>query len=328
MSPLLRWTIPMPGGGERLDRFLAAAQTDLSRSRLQSLIEDGRVRVNGRIARASHRLKDGDAVELDLPDAAAATTLEPEELPLAVVFEDDHLLVIDKPAGLVVHPGAGVRGGTLANALLHHAPAIRGVGGADRPGIVHRLDRDTSGLLVVAKTARVHRGLVEAMRRREVRRVYAALVWGDPREPAGTIDLPIGRDPRERKRMAVVPRGGRPAVTHWRVEERFGVAARLSVRLETGRTHQIRVHLAHVRHPVVGDATYGGRPKKQLSGDERQRSFAADLLRGLSRQGLHAAELAFLHPVTEAFCEFSSPLPGDIDAALSRLRAHARRGHD
>jgi 23S rRNA pseudouridine1911/1915/1917 synthase len=280
------------------------------------------------VARASLRLKPGDTIELALPDAPPDSALEPEELPLPIVFEDAHLLVIDKPAGLVVHPGAGVRGGTLANALLHYTPAIRGVGGADRPGIVHRLDKDTSGLLVVAKTPRVHRALVDAMRRHDVRRVYAAIVWGDPRRDGGTLEHAIGRDPRDRKRMAVVARGGRAAVTHWRVEERFGVAARLEVRLETGRTHQIRVHLAHAGHPVVGDPTYGGRPKKQLSGDEQQRSFAGDLLRCLSRQALHAAELAFSHPVTEAFCEFKSPLPGDIDDALGRLRAYARDRHD
>jgi len=321
----LRFQVPATSHGERLDRFLATAQTDLSRSRLQTLILAGHVSVNGRPARASQRLRDGDWVALEAPPAAEGPALEAEPLPIPVVFEDEHLLVIDKPAGLVVHPGAGVPRGTLANALLHHAPSIRGVGGADRPGIVHRLDKDTSGLLVVAKTARVHRALVEMMRRRAVRRIYRALVWGDPGAESGVIDAPVGRDPRQRKRMAVVTRGGRAALTRWRVSERFGPVTLLELRLESGRTHQIRVHLAHLRLPVVGDPTYGGRPKKQLSADQRQRSLAADLLECLPRQALHAAELAFTHPVTGEERTFTSPDPPDLTAALARLRGFARR---
>ena len=282
------------------------------------------MQVNGRPARASLRLHQGDSVAVDLPELPPPSTIEAESLPLAVVFEDDHLLVIDTPAGLVVHPGAGVRSGTLVNALLHRVPSIRSVGGADRPGIVHRLDKDTSGLLVVARSQRVHRDLVEMLRRREVKRVYLALVWGDPKRDSGEISAPLGRDPRQRQRMAVVTRGGRPAITHWRVLERFGPATLLQVRLETGRTHQIRVHLAHVRNPVVGDPTYGGRPKKQLSLDDRQRSLAVDLLRCLPRQALHAAELAFTHPVTGEELTFTSPLPGDFESALARLRDFSR----
>ncbi len=324
MTSPLRLTVPTPSHGERLDRFLAAAQTDLSRSRLQALIRDGHAAVNGRPARASLRLKAGDEVALELPPASEPAPLEAEALPVTVVFEDEHLVVIDKPAGLVVHPGAGVRRGTLVNALLHRLPAIRSVGGADRPGIVHRLDRDTSGLLVVAKTPRVHRRLVEMMQRREVRRVYRAIVWGDPRADAGEIDAPVGRDPRHRQRMAVVRRGGRPALTRWRVLERFGAATLLEVRLETGRTHQIRVHLAHAGMPVVGDPAYGGRPKTQLNADERQRSLAGSLLRGLPRQALHAVELAFTHPVTGGERTFTSALPEDFETALSLLRGFAR----
>ena len=203
MTASSRLSVPAESDGERLDRFLATAQAELSRTRLQGLIRDGRVHVNGRPARASHRLRNGDDVTLELPARAAASGLEPEALPLTIVHEDRDLIVLDKPAGLVVHPGAGVARGTLVHALLHHAPAIRGVGGADRPGIVHRLDRQTSGLMVVAKTERAHRGLVEAMRRREVRRTYLALVWGDPHAEAGTIATAMGRDPRDRQRMAV-----------------------------------------------------------------------------------------------------------------------------
>jgi 23S rRNA pseudouridine1911/1915/1917 synthase len=314
--------VPEPSSGERLDRFLARAQTDLSRSRLQALIRAGLVRVNDLPGRASQRLRGGDHVSFELPAPSLAVAIDPEARPLAIVFEDDHRLVIDKPAGLVVHPGAGVTSGTLVNALVHHAPEIIGVGGADRPGIVHRLDKDTSGLLVVAKTPRAHRALVEAMSRRAVTRVYRAIVWGDSRESEGLIDAPVGRDPRRRQRMAVVPRG-RPAVTRWRVMELFGPATLLEVRLETGRTHQIRVHLAHQGRPVMGDPVYGGRSKKQLSLSGRERSLAAALLRYLPGQALHAAELAFTHPVTGEVKSFTSALPEGFARALTLLRAFA-----
>ncbi len=323
MTTPMQWTVPEPNTGERLDRFLAAAQTDLSRSQLQTLIRDGRVEVNGRPARVSHRVQTGDAITVEMPEAPDHAGLEPEAIALDIVFEDEHLLVVNKPAGMVVHPGAGVTSGTLVHALLHHVPAIRTVGGADRPGIIHRLDKETSGLLLVAKTARMHRELVDMMRRREVSRVYHALIWRDPRESEGVIDAPLARDQRERKRMMVVTHGGRQAVTHWRVLERYGLATLLEVRLETGRTHQIRVHLAHIRYPVVGDPTYGGRPKKQLSADDRERSLAIELLRCLPRQALHAAELAFTHPVTGEERTFTSALPNDFELALTQLRAFA-----
>jgi 23S rRNA pseudouridine1911/1915/1917 synthase len=322
----LRLSVARPSIGERLDRFLAQAQTDLSRSRLQSLIRDGQVRVNGVPGKAALRLREGDRIEVELPDARPDSPLDPEPLELAVIFEDDDLMVIDKPAGLVVHPGAGVAHGTLVHGLLHHVPSIRGVGGARRPGIVHRLDKDTSGLMVVAKTDRAHRALVEALRKRAVTRVYRALVWGDPRQAQGEIDAPIGRDPRHRKRMAVVARGGRQARSHWSVITRFGPVTLIEVRLETGRTHQIRVHLAHLRHPVVGDPVYGGSPKNLLSLRVGQRSLASDLLAALPRQALHAAELAFAHPVTGEPRRFTSPLPADFARALARLEAFARGG--
>ncbi len=323
MTTPMQWTVPEPNTGERLDRFLAAAQTDLSRSQLQTLIRDGRVAVNGRPARVSHRVQTGDAITVEMPEAPDHAGLEPEEIALDIVFEDEHLLVVNKPAGMVVHPGAGVTTGTLVHALLHHVPAIRTVGGADRPGIIHRLDKETSGLLLVAKTQRMHRELVDMMRRREVSRVYHALIWRDPRESAGVIEAAVARDQRERKRMTVVTHGGRQAVTHWRVLERYGLATLLEVRLETGRTHQIRVHLAHIRYPVVGDPTYGGRPKKQLSADDRERSLAVELLRCLPRQALHAAELAFTHPVTGEERTFTSAIPHDFELALTQLRAFA-----
>jgi 23S rRNA pseudouridine1911/1915/1917 synthase len=316
--------VPEAGAGERLDRFLAAAQPDLSRSRLQALIRAGQVTVSGRAARASQRLRAGEHVRVELPDPAARTVaLEPEAIPLTIVHEDGHLLVLDKPAGLVVHPGAGVATGTLVHALLHHAPEIAGVGGAGRPGIVHRLDKETSGLMVVARTPAAHRALVEMLRARAVRRRYLAIVWGLPRAASGRIEGPIGRDPRQRKRMAVVARGGKPARTRWRVRERLVGAALLEVTLDTGRTHQIRVHLAHIGHPVVGDPLYGGRGRAQLSRTAGERSLRAVVLDALPRQALHAAGLEFPHPVTGAAMSFTSPPPEDFERALETLRASA-----
>jgi 23S rRNA pseudouridine1911/1915/1917 synthase len=316
--------VPPSRAGERLDRFLAGAQADLSRSRLQALIRDGRVRVNGREARASHKLHDGDAVAVQLPPERTST-LEPEALPLTIVHEDEELLVIDKPAGLVVHPGAGVRSGTLVHALLHHAPEIASVGGSGRPGIVHRLDKETSGLLVVARTERAYRSLVAALQRREIHRTYLGLVWGDPRQDEGIIEGAIGRDPRDRKRMALVTRGGKPARTRWTVGRRYGLMTRLEIRLDTGRTHQIRVHFAHARHPVVGDPVYGGRERKLLSLPPGQRSLGAAVLDILARQALHASELQFLHPGTGEQLRFESPPPADIARTLELLETRDSR---
>lgn len=324
---VLTYVVEGGSAGERLDRFLAGREPERSRARLQGLIRDGRVCVNGRVARAAQRLKGGDRVELTLPPPRV-TTLEPEPIPLCVVWSDESLMVIDKPAGMVVHPGAGAARGTLVHALLHLDPAIASVGGAGRPGIVHRLDKDTSGLLLVARTERAHRALVEAMQSRLIHRVYQALVWGDLPEAVGTVERPIGRDPRHRQRMAVLARGGRPARTHWRALRRWGVATRLEVTLDTGRTHQIRVHLAHLGHPVLGDPVYGGRSKKLLSLAGSQRSLTADLLRVMSRQALHAFELRLAHPLTGEKLRFESPLPDDFTEALHRLDAVRPSGED
>jgi 23S rRNA pseudouridine1911/1915/1917 synthase len=305
-----------------LDRWLARTRdTGLSRNRLQQLIALGRVLVNGRAAKASLKLKAGDRLEVTVPPRRR-THIAPEAQPLIIMHEDDDLLVLEKPVGVVVHPGAGVQSGTLVNALLHHAPEIATVGGEGRPGVVHRLDRDTSGLLVVAKTEAAYLALVEALRERQVKRVYHAIVWGDPGPSEGVIDLPIGRDPKDRKRMAVI-RGpaGKAARTRWRVLERYGVATLVEARLETGRTHQIRVHMNALRYPVVGDPTYGGRVKKMLSLRQSERSLADALLRLLRRQALHAAELEFVHPTTGERLRFSSEPPQDFREALERLRA-------
>ncbi len=246
--------------------------------------------------------------------------LAPEDIPLSVLYEDDSILVVDKPAGMVVHPGAGVAAGTLVHALLHRDPQIADVGGATRPGIVHRLDRDTSGLMVVARTARAYRLLVLAIKNRDVKRRYLALVWGSPRAAQGLVEGAIGRDPRHRQRMAVVGRGGKPARTRWRVAERFGWCTAIDVALETGRTHQIRVHLAHLGHPVVGDRTYGGRARMRLRLSAAERSLAGSLLDLLPRQALHASQLEFAHPIRGVMLRFDAPLPADLAHALAWLR--------
>jgi 23S rRNA pseudouridine1911/1915/1917 synthase len=322
MSPERILTVPPDAEGERLDRFLAAAQPDLTRSAVQGMIRDGEVTVNGLPVRSSLRLRPGDQVNLRMP-APRTLALAPEPIPLAIVYEDEHLAVIDKPAGMVVHPGAGVSHGTLVHALLHCYPELADVGGEGRPGIVHRLDKDTSGLLVVARSARAYRELVEALQSHAVRRVYGALVWGEPRDREGALVTRIGRHPRERQRMAVLRQGGKEARTHWQVAERFGAASRLEIDLETGRTHQIRVHLAHLGHPLIGDPLYGGRGKNQLSGDSAQRSLADAVLRTLSRQALHAASLALTHPVSGRPLVFEAPWPADMNEALTRLREFA-----
>jgi 23S rRNA pseudouridine1911/1915/1917 synthase len=299
--------------GERLDRWLAMRLPGESRARLQALVGSGAVHLDGRSARSSMRLKPMQVVEIDWPEPQPATP-RPEDLPLAIVHEDPSLLVVDKPAGLVVHPGAGRLSGTLVNALLYHVKDLSGVGGVLRPGIVHRLDRGTSGLLVVAKNDVAHRALSRQFAERTVEKEYVALVLGTPRPSEGIIDAAIGRHPVERKRMSVRREGGRAARSSYRVVETLDGASLLRVRIHTGRTHQIRVHLASLGHPVAGDATYGG---TRSSG--RQASSRA-ALQSLSRPALHAARLSFLHPVTGARLVFESPLPPDLASVLERLR--------
>jgi 23S rRNA pseudouridine1911/1915/1917 synthase len=309
--------------GERLDRVLAVRLAELSRSRHKALILAGRVAIGGATIRdPGHRVNAGDAITLELPppeDAAIA----PEPIPLKVVFEDDEIIVIDKPKGLVVHPAAGNPTGTLVNALVAHCgESLSGVGGVKRPGIVHRLDKDTTGLLVVAKTDRAHRALSRQFadhgRSGPLRRGYLAFVWGAPERPKGVIDKPIGRHPRARDKMAVRA-GGREAITHWEVLERYPgrdgapAASLLACRLETGRTHQIRVHLAAIGHPLLGDDVYGAGFKTKASqlGQEARAALAA-----LGRQALHAYLLAIEHPSQGNDLEFRSELPDD----LRRLR--------
>ena len=303
------------GAGTRLDAWLAAAVPELSRARIQALIGEGRVTLGGHPARPSARVRTGQQVVLDVPAPVRAEP-EPEDIPLAVVYEDEDLLVIDKPAGLVVHPGPGTPRGTLVNALLGHVRDLSGVGGVLRPGIVHRLDKGTSGLLVVAKNDEAHRDLALQFAGRTVEKEYLALVLGVPRTREGRVDAPIGRDPRDRKRMSVRATRGREARSTWRLLESYDGAALLRVRIHTGRTHQIRVHLASLGHPVAGDATYGGTRTPPSRG-----AAARAALTGLSRPALHAARLAFRHPRTGERLSFESPLPPDLDLALAALRA-------
>lgn len=315
-------TVPEAGGG-RLDRVLAAQVPALSRSRLKALILAGQVTVEGRTVRdPAQPVNSGDTLAVRLPEPEPARPA-PEQIPLDIVYEDEALIVLDKPAGLVVHPAAGHASGTLVNALIAHCgDSLSGIGGVRRPGIVHRLDKDTTGLMVVAKTDRAHRRLSKQFadkRDSAIERDYLALVWGAPDRPRGTIDAPLDRHPHAREKRAI-REGGREAVTHWEVLEHYAgadgkpVAALLSCRLETGRTHQIRVHLAHIGHPVMGDETYstGFRTKAARLGPAAQ-----DALAGLGRQALHARHLAFEHPETGEILDFQADLPAD----MARLRA-------
>jgi len=304
----------------RLDTFVSA-RLDLSRTRVQTLLADGRVTVGGRRAKKSEAVAPGMVVEVVVPPAEPVG-IPAEEIPIELVYEDEHIAVVNKAAGMVVHPAPGHRTGTLVNALLWRMPELEGVGGRLRPGIVHRLDRDTSGLLVVAKTDAAHRGLAESLKRRRVRRIYLAAAWGHLEESPLTIEAPIGRDRKDRKRMAVVPEG-RPALTRVRVRERWSRADLLEVALRTGRTHQIRVHLAHVGHPVVGDATYAAGWERGMGGPER--ASAIELARRVPRQFLHAAELAFDHPLSGERVRFHAALPEDLAAVAEWARGDAAR---
>jgi 23S rRNA pseudouridine1911/1915/1917 synthase len=330
----VRFVVPLEWSGYRLDRTLALRLPDHSRSLLQKLILEGNATADGLPMRPSHKVKQGDVIEIRLPPSAPPK-LVPESIPLDIRFEDDQLLVIDKPSGMVVHPAPGARTGTLAHAVLAHCPeGLSRVGGESRPGIVHRLDKDTSGLILVAKTDAAHRSLSRQIQEREIRRRYLALVWGTPRFQKALIDAPIGRDPADRKRMAVLPLSGpsdagprsRAAQTEVSVAERYGFCSLLGCRLRTGRTHQIRVHLSHIGHPVVGDPTYGGdrRLPAEALGDSARRNEFERLRESLNGQALHAYSISFLHPSTGERMEFVAEPPAPFAALLDFLRASVR----
>lgn len=299
-----------PGERQRLDRFLAAQLPQHSRARLQNLIRDGHAKVNGRIiTKTGHQLEGGEQIELFVPPAVP-TGLIPENIPLDIVFENKDVIIVNKPAGLVVHPAAGHAQGTLIHAVLAHAPEIEGVGGELRPGLVHRLDKDTSGLIVLAKNERAQRFLQDQFQSREVKKTYIALVEGHPPSASGRVDATIGRDPRERKRMAVVAAAkGRNALSEYKTLEKFSEHTLLEVSPHTGRTHQIRVHLAFIGCPVAGDKVYGHR-KTDLP---------------LKRHFLHAAKLSLLLPGDKQVSNFEAPLPADLQQVLDTLRASIRQ---
>lgn len=322
-------TVDPPGAGRRLDAFLASRRDlGLSRSHIQKLIAEGLVTIDGEETKASYRLRAGDRVRVTVP-FPEPLEVEPEPIPLDIVYEDDHLVVLNKPRGLVVHPAPGHLRGTLVNALLAHCDRLSGIAGVCRPGIVHRLDRDTSGVMVVAKTDQAHRSLSEQIRARTAQRRYLALVHGDVAAEEGTIETRIGRDPVNRKKMAVVREGGREAVTHYRVLERYVDFTLVECALRTGRTHQIRVHMDHIGHPVAGDPVYGPRRPRRLR-REMARSMALvvddgypEAIGALEGQALHAHFLTFRHPATGEPMEFRVPMPPDMERAVAELR---RRG--
>lgn len=315
----LQVTVDAADHGQRLDRWLATSVADLSRSRLKSLIETGQVtRAGATINEPSLRVKSGQTFAIFVPETAPPEP-EGQAIALTVVYEDEDIVVIDKPAGMVVHPAPGNPDRTLVNALIAHCgEGLKGVGGVRRPGIVHRLDKDTSGLLVAAKHDAAHRGLVSQFQDRSISRRYAAVVWGLPRPAEGEITGNIGRSPRNRKKMAVLSRGGRPATTRYRVTRSLaqGAASLLECRLLTGRTHQIRVHLADRGHPVIGDPVYGRADRRLRSTLGAEASAAVE---ALGRQALHAKSLSFQHPMTGDSLEFESPLPTDINNLISSL---------
>jgi 23S rRNA pseudouridine1911/1915/1917 synthase len=321
-----RFQVGTPSAGTRLDLFLVSACSDLSRSRIQKLIEEGAVRLSGTAAKRSHVVRAGDEIEVEVPEPRAAA-VEPEDIPLSILYEDGQLLAIDKPAGLVVHPAPGHASGTLVNALLHHVRDLKGIGGELRPGIVHRLDRDTSGVLLVAKTDLAHASLSRQMKKRSLRKEYFALVAGVPRVRKGEVALAVGRDPRDRKRMKAfrttdpAPASAREARTLYEIEREWfplGLTL-LRCRLVTGRTHQIRVHLAASSLPVVGDPVYG-RPRYERV---RDASLKRTLLE-FPRQALHAERIAFRHPATNEPMEVVAPLPDDLARLLAAVEAAAR----
>ena len=309
--------VPVESAAERLDLFLRTHCPQHSRSSIQALIKAGAIRVNGEKTRPAYLVQPGDEIAIELPEPEPLAAC-PEALPLSIAYEDDDLLVVNKAAGMTVHPAPGATEGTLVNALLHHCRDLSGINGALRPGIVHRLDKETSGLMLVAKRDTAHRRLAHSLQARQIERYYLALVWGGMRETKGRIEAPIGRHPKNRKKMAVVA-DGRAAATNFKVAERFPFTNLVECQLETGRTHQIRVHLAHIGHPVFGDPVYGGRDQARGIRPEYRRQ-ANWMLSLIKRQALHAQKLRFAHPTTGEDMAFTAEPPEDLQAALEAAR--------
>ncbi|WP_442603791.1 RluA family pseudouridine synthase [Paenibacillus sp. KN14-4R] len=298
------WVVDQMQSGERIDKFLTESLDDVSRTQVQQWVKDGCIRVNRSVVKPNYKLVTGDVLTLVVPESKESE-IGPEDIPIEVVYEDGDVIVVNKPRGMVVHPAAGHPNGTLVNALLYHCKDLSGINGVMRPGIVHRIDKDTSGLLMAAKNDLSHSSLADQLKAHSVNRKYLAIVHGDVAHEQGTIDAPIGRDPYDRKLYTVTDKNAKHAVTHFSVIERFGDCTLVELKLETGRTHQIRVHMKFIGHPLVGDPAYGGRNKN---------------ITMVGGQALHAALLGFVHPRTEKYHEFEAPLPADMEQLLHNLR--------
>jgi len=320
-SPKFEIPVPKEKEGTRLDIFLSSQNLDLTRSRIRKLIEAGKILVNGSPAKASHKVRSGEKITIEIPPLQESKILA-ENIPLDIIYEDNDLLVVNKPAGMVVHPAAGNYSGTLVNALLYHCKNLSGIGGVLRPGIVHRLDKGTSGLLVVAKNDLAHVKLSEQLKDKTLYREYVALICGNMPQKIGSIQAPIGRSIKDRKKMAVTKVKSREAWTEFKVLKSFGLADLLQLKLKTGRTHQIRVHLAYLGHPVLGDPEYGGRAKWVSSLSANKKKTAQEILNLIDRQALHAFKIGFIHPKTNQYCEFESRIPLDISKAIDFLEAY------
>ncbi|MFX0559762.1 RluA family pseudouridine synthase [Tepidibacillus infernus] len=298
------WIIEEEEATERIDKFLSEQFEEWSRSQIQQWIKEGNVTVNGRMVKANYKIQEDDEVVLQVPPQKELN-IEPESIPLDIVYEDQDVIVINKPRGMVVHPASGHYSGTLVNALLYHCKDLSGINGVLRPGIVHRIDKDTSGLLMAAKNDLAHESLARQLKDHDVHRIYLALVHGEIPHDLGTIDAPIGRDPHDRKKMTVIHKNSKHAVTHFVVKERFQGFTLVECKLETGRTHQIRVHMQYIGHPLVGDPLYGLKKTLKIDG-----------------QALHAKTLGFKHPRTNEYMEFDSELPEDMQGLIEELRAN------
>ncbi|MCK4403993.1 MAG: RluA family pseudouridine synthase [candidate division Zixibacteria bacterium] len=317
----IKISAPPKASGKRIDLFLSQSRLGggLSRAFIHKLILDHNILVNEKPIKPSYKIKGGEKIKIEVPPPEKPS-LEPEDIPLDIVYEDSDLLVVNKKAGMVVHPAKGNPSHTLVNALLFHCQDLSGINGVLRPGIVHRLDKNTSGLLVVAKNDFAHLGLSGQINDRTLLREYIAITWGHMPAEEGAIEAPIGRAVKDRKKMAVTRLKGRESLTQYQVLERFTLCDLLSIRLKTGRTHQIRVHLSYLNHPVLGDPEYGGRGKWIKGIYDRERPFAQKLLSLIERQALHAKKLGFVHPRTKEYKEFDSPLPEDVESVLTLLR--------
>lgn len=310
------YKIDFSGSGQRLDKFLSQKYPSVTRSYLQNLISQGSITVNAELVKTGYKLKLNDQVKVSFPEIQPSH-IEPEDIPLEILHEDKSLLVINKPAGMIVHPGAGNFKGTLVNALLFHCKNLSGINGIIRPGIVHRLDKNTSGLLVVAKNDRSHVNLSRQFEQKSIFRIYHAFVWGVPGEE-GEIITQIGRSKRDRKKMTVLKNGGREAITEYRILRDFLYLSYLEIRIKTGRTHQIRVHLNHINHPVFGDPDYNGRKSQIYRLPSHLQKRGSMLLKSINRQALHAKNLQFIHPETNQIMKFNTDLPADMQHLLDR----------